>query len=418
MVGTGEQGNDGGERLPGEVTGRVPLGGYVLEVGAAAGTRLTVAQGDTTTATALAEELDRDEEELERRQAGEAIEEVVEDASEVTGKVERSLELFTSLAEGRFLDRGVLQKEIDALLATLARLDRAGRYEDALRLARALSKLFTVALRWAALVEAVRRACRAADALASTGQSAWARHELGTLHLVAGNVDQAVSNLKVAKEAREQLGDEAELALTEHNLQLAEARLGTGAGRLSRRMIVLATAFAVVLAVAGASVAVALSRRSTPPPPLIVQPPPSTPTTAPKPTTTTEPTLPNGEDTTTTQGTTTTPPSTDTTPPTLTLPEDITRRATSRNGAVVDYKVTATDVDDSREALTVSCSPPSGSTFPIGMTTVNCTVSDPAGNQSSGHFTVTVGRIAPPLTIRTVIPLPIPSVPTTTPPPG
>lgn len=38
----------------------------------------------------------------------------------------------------------------------------------------------------------------------------------------------------------------------------------------------------------------------------------------------------------------------------------------------------------------VSCSPPSGSSFPIGSTTVNCSRSDPAGNVSTCSFTVTV----------------------------
>ncbi len=41
-------------------------------------------------------------------------------------------------------------------------------------------------------------------------------------------------------------------------------------------------------------------------------------------------------------------------------------------------------------AAPVACSPPSGSTFPIGTTTVHCTRSDPAGNVSTCSFTVTV----------------------------
>jgi cytoskeletal protein RodZ len=413
MDGPGQRGNDDGGRLPGEVTGRISLGGYVLDVGAAAGTRLTLAPGDTTSAAELAEALEQDEEELERRRPGEAIEEIVDDASGVTDKVERSLELFTSLAEGRFLDRGVLQKEIDALLAALGRLDRAGRYEDVLRLARSLSKLLTVALRWAALIEALRRALRAADALAATGQGAWARHELGTLHLVAGDADQAVSNLREAKQAREQLGEERELALTEHNLQLAEERLGSRVGRLSRRTIVLAAALAVVLAIGGAGVAVALTRGPSAP---TTEPPTSTQKTASEPTTTTESEPTTDLDTTTTQATTTSPPTTDTSSPVLNLPEDITTEATSRSGAVVPYEVTATDVDDPPDTLTVTCLPPSGSTFTVGTTPVKCTAADPAGNTSTGSFDVTVTPIGQPTTVVTVIPLPTLSISTTTPP--
>src|SRR5262249_29560737 len=46
------------------------------------------------------------------------------------------------------------------------------------------------------------------------------------------------------------------------------------------------------------------------------------------------------------------------------------------------------------------CNPPSGSTFPIGTTTVTCTVSDACGNTASCSFTVKVVRLI--LTIRTV----------------
>ena len=43
-----------------------------------------------------------------------------------------------------------------------------------------------------------------------------------------------------------------------------------------------------------------------------------------------------------------------------------------------------------RSAPTVSCSKTSGSTFPIGTTTVTCTATDASGNTSSKSFTVTV----------------------------
>jgi hypothetical protein len=79
---------------------------------------------------------------------------------------------------------------------------------------------------------------------------------------------------------------------------------------------------------------------------------------------------------------------TDTTAPTLNLPADITAEATSGAGAAVSYTVTATDNVDPNP--TVSCTPASGSTFPLSTTTVNCTATDASGNQSSGSFTITV----------------------------
>jgi hypothetical protein len=79
---------------------------------------------------------------------------------------------------------------------------------------------------------------------------------------------------------------------------------------------------------------------------------------------------------------------TDTTPPVITVPANITMAATSASGAVVTYTATATDLVDG--TLTPSCTPASGSTFPLGTTTVTCSATDSHGNQSSKSFTVTV----------------------------
>lgn len=86
----------------------------------------------------------------------------------------------------------------------------------------------------------------------------------------------------------------------------------------------------------------------------------------------------------------------DTTPPSLTVPADITVIATSASGAVVSYAATATDLVSGSVAPV--CSPASGSTFPIGATTVACTATDAAGNGATGAFAVRVTAVADPLT--------------------
>jgi len=76
------------------------------------------------------------------------------------------------------------------------------------------------------------------------------------------------------------------------------------------------------------------------------------------------------------------------TAPTFTAPANQTVEAMSAAGAVATYVASATDVEDG--SIAAACAPASGSTFPLGTTTVNCTATDTAGASTPGSFTVTV----------------------------
>jgi len=80
----------------------------------------------------------------------------------------------------------------------------------------------------------------------------------------------------------------------------------------------------------------------------------------------------------------------DSVPPVLTgVSGNITVEAISTSGNVVNYpQPSATDL--SAGGALVSCSPASGSTFPIGTTTVTCTATDGSGNSTSQSFDITV----------------------------
>jgi HYR domain len=60
----------------------------------------------------------------------------------------------------------------------------------------------------------------------------------------------------------------------------------------------------------------------------------------------------------------------------------------------VNYSATSTDAVSGSPA--VSCSPPSGTGFHLGTTTVNCSATDGAGNTAHGSFTVTITDNSPP----------------------
>jgi hypothetical protein len=84
----------------------------------------------------------------------------------------------------------------------------------------------------------------------------------------------------------------------------------------------------------------------------------------------------------------------DTTPPVVTVPADMIAEATGPSGAVVTFTATAQDNVDG--AITPTCSPTSGSTFPVGSTTVTCSATDKAGNTGRASFHVTVQDTTPP----------------------
>ena len=85
----------------------------------------------------------------------------------------------------------------------------------------------------------------------------------------------------------------------------------------------------------------------------------------------------------------------DTTPPVLTVPTNTVVEATGPTGAVWTFVPTPSALDGVDGPLPATCSPASGSTFPIGSTTVTCTATDAAGNTGSASFTVTVENTAP-----------------------
>jgi hypothetical protein len=77
-------------------------------------------------------------------------------------------------------------------------------------------------------------------------------------------------------------------------------------------------------------------------------------------------------------------------PPAISCPTNIKVIAQcGSNGSVINYTVPTTN-DSCSGAATVVCSPPSGSVFPVGTTTVTCTATDSANNSTSCSFTVVV----------------------------
>jgi chitodextrinase len=84
----------------------------------------------------------------------------------------------------------------------------------------------------------------------------------------------------------------------------------------------------------------------------------------------------------------------DNTAPVIAALPNLTREATSAEGAVVTYSGTATDNHDG--SVPVSFTPPSGSTFPLGTNLVVALAEDSSGNIGVNSFNVTVVDTTPP----------------------
>jgi len=116
-------------------------------------------------------------------------------------------------------------------------------------------------------------------------------------------------------------------------------------------------------------------------------------------------------------------PTPDTIPPVIVTPNDRAVEATSSNGSIVTFSVSATDNIDG--SVSVSCSPTSSSMFSLGITTVTCSATDISGNTATKSFTINVTfeepeQIPAPTPSPTPVPAPTPSptpVPAPTPSP-
>jgi hypothetical protein len=89
----------------------------------------------------------------------------------------------------------------------------------------------------------------------------------------------------------------------------------------------------------------------------------------------------------------------DTTAPVIDPHVDVVSEATGPSGATVTYVAPSAN-DDRDGAVPVSCVPASGSVFPLGTTTVECSAEDAAGNPATSSFSVdVVDTTAPVITV-------------------
>jgi hypothetical protein len=173
----------------------VRIGAYSDDVGSGSGSFVQF-EGETEQENASAVAAAFGQEPDERPKPVAAIEEFQETADAVTARIEKAESLLQAAAHGQLLELDKLTGEIDSLLDLFGRLDRAGRFEEELRLMRSLNGLLALGLRWLDLIRSLRSLVKSAETGGHLAGQAFAHHELGTLHLCADQPEQAREHLE------------------------------------------------------------------------------------------------------------------------------------------------------------------------------------------------------------------------------
>jgi antitoxin (DNA-binding transcriptional repressor) of toxin-antitoxin stability system len=241
----------------------VRIGAYSADVGGRSGSFAQFEpEPEDENASAVAEALGEAPDERPKPIA--AIEDFQQTADAVTGRIEKAESLLKAADQGQLLAIGNLSGEIDSLLDLFGRLDQAGRFEEELRLMRSLNGLLALTLRWLDLIRSLWALLESAEKAHDVAGQAFAHHELGTLHLCAGQAGKAAEHLGAAARLQTTIGDLGVHCATRHNLDSAQRDLASGPRiprpRRFHRLAVLGGAFAIA-AGSGAGIALAVHGR-------------------------------------------------------------------------------------------------------------------------------------------------------------
>src|SRR5215208_885742 len=230
---------------------RVEIGRHSLALGGPGGTLIESGAGAGEDPADVAEA-------LSSPRIGPVAKQIVDGAEEATARAEEAVEITRDYLAGTLGDPAKAADRIDVILSVLERLDRDGNHKEALELARAVNGVLALFYRWADLVRSLGIAGRAAKKVEDFASEAWVEHELGTLHLAAGDPGEGVRHLCEARRLRSEKGLDG--------LEATEANLGTFCRQLRgtgdpppRRRWLLAAAAALLLLLLGGGMGVVLA---------------------------------------------------------------------------------------------------------------------------------------------------------------
>ncbi len=133
-----------------------------------------------------------------------------------------TVSLIEALKE-RSLDFKFVKDELGNILGLINWAAAKGRWGDVIALSRGVDAFLTLRGLWTAWRSILDQALTAGRALGDPAVEAWARHQLGTRAIGAGDLQEAADQLNQALKLRETAGDEIGAAFTRHNLNLLGA---------------------------------------------------------------------------------------------------------------------------------------------------------------------------------------------------
>lgn len=113
-------------------------------------------------------------------------------------------------------------QDVDVVVAATRIAAADGHWPEVLTLARSLDGALALDRRWGAWESTLRLALRASEATHDLSGQGWARHQLGTRALCLEDYHEAGTELRLALQLRDALGDSAGLAATRANLDTLE----------------------------------------------------------------------------------------------------------------------------------------------------------------------------------------------------
>jgi len=117
-------------------------------------------------------------------------------------------------------DQGLITAAAPAIASAIRLATHENDYEAAIALGRSADQAISLSGRWGVWGQVLEATRKAAVSAADPFAQGWALHQLGTRALAEQRNDEALSMLTMAADIRRQIGDQAGLEVTEHNLSL------------------------------------------------------------------------------------------------------------------------------------------------------------------------------------------------------